>query len=50
MYLMRNRLIHGYDTVRLETVWEVAEKDIPGIIEGIEAALNAWPSDLPTET
>lgn len=46
MYLMRNRLIHGYDTVRLDTVWEVAQKDIPAIIQGIESALSSWPADL----
>ena len=28
---MRDRIIHGYDQVDLEIVWEVVKRDIPGI-------------------
>lgn len=29
MYAMRNRLTHGYDTVDLDVVWVVVERDLP---------------------
>ena len=29
MYAMRNRLTHGYDTVDLDVVWKVIERDMP---------------------
>jgi uncharacterized protein with HEPN domain len=29
---MRNRLIHGYDTVLLERVWQVASQDVPALL------------------
>jgi uncharacterized protein with HEPN domain len=32
---MRNRLIHGYSKVSLEVVWEVVEKELPGLIAKI---------------
>ena len=28
---MRNRLIHGYFTVRLDLVWQVATSDVPAL-------------------
>jgi uncharacterized protein with HEPN domain len=34
---MRNRLIHGYSKVSLEVVWEVVEKELPGLIAKIRA-------------
>lgn len=30
---MRNRLIHGYQTVDLETVWDVVDRDLPPLIQ-----------------
>ena len=33
---MRNRLIHDYPRVKLETVWETARKDIPALIALLE--------------
>jgi uncharacterized protein with HEPN domain len=29
---MRNRMIHGYDSIDLEIVWQVLHKDIPDLI------------------
>jgi len=29
---MRNRLIHGYDKIRWELVWEVATREVPGLL------------------
>ena len=33
MVSMRNRLIHGYDDIDLEVVWEAARTNIPKLIE-----------------
>jgi uncharacterized protein with HEPN domain len=46
MYLTRNRLIHGYTSLRLPTVWEVVEQEISGLRLKIEEALASWPEDL----
>jgi uncharacterized protein with HEPN domain len=39
---LRNRLIHGYDAVDLDVLWEIARHDLPPLIrelrEGIEKA------------
>ena len=31
---MRNHLIHGYDTVDLDEVWNTAARDIPALVRG----------------
>lgn len=33
---MRDRIIHGYDTVDLGIVWNVVTQDIPGIRPGLQ--------------
>ena len=33
---MRNRLVHGYFSVRLERVWETVTQDIPRLISQLE--------------
>ena len=33
---MRNRMIHGYDEIDMEIVWETVERDIPRLIPGLE--------------
>lgn len=33
---MRNRLIHAYNEVRLDIVWEVVQDDLPPLIETIK--------------
>ena len=33
---MRNMLIHEYDDVDLEILWDTLQRDIPGLIEWIE--------------
>lgn len=37
---MRDRIIHGYDTVDLQIVWDVVEKDIPQIRPQIQQILT----------
>jgi uncharacterized protein with HEPN domain len=34
---LRNRLIHGYDTVDFDIVWKVIVEDLPPLIELLEA-------------
>jgi len=36
---MRDRIIHGYDTVDLQIVWDVVKQDIPGIKPQIQQIL-----------
>jgi len=36
---MRDRIIHGYDTVDLQIVWDVVKKDIPQIRPRIQQIL-----------
>ncbi|MEP0945523.1 DUF86 domain-containing protein [Leptolyngbya subtilissima DQ-A4] len=33
---MRNRLVHGYDDINLDIVWEVVQSEIPPLIEELK--------------
>jgi len=37
---LRNRLIHGYDSVDLRIVWHVVTNDLPPLIEQLEDILD----------
>jgi uncharacterized protein with HEPN domain len=37
---MRNRLIHGYDTVDLDILWDTIEIDLPPLISELEKILK----------
>jgi uncharacterized protein with HEPN domain len=37
---MRDRIIHGYDNVDLEIVWDVVKRDIPQIKPKIKKILD----------
>jgi uncharacterized protein with HEPN domain len=39
---MRDKLIHHYDSVDLDEVWRVAERDIPYLAEQIVPLLPSW--------
>jgi len=41
---MRNILIHDYDDVDLDIVWNTAKQEIPALISQITAYLNARPT------
>jgi uncharacterized protein with HEPN domain len=41
---MRNRLIHGYDAVDLDILWQIVALDLPAL----SAALDAILAELPT--
>ncbi len=38
---MRNRLIHGYDFVDHDILWQTLQEDLPPLIQMLEAALRA---------
>ena len=38
---MRNRLIHGYDSVDLNVLWDTVELDLPPLITQLENILKA---------
>ena len=37
---MRNRLIHGYDTVNFDILWTIIQKDLPPLIKQLEAIVE----------
>ena len=37
---MRNMLIHGYDVVDLDVLWQTVEDDIPALIRTLESVLE----------
>jgi uncharacterized protein with HEPN domain len=37
---MRNRLIHGYDAVDLNLLWDTLVVDLPPLIEALERILG----------
>ena len=37
---MRNRLIHGYDTVNMDILWTIVQEDLPPLIEQLEAIVR----------
>ena len=37
---MRNRLIHGYDTVNMDILWTIIQEDLPPLIEQLEAIVR----------
>jgi uncharacterized protein with HEPN domain len=41
---LRNRLIHGYDAVDLDIVWQVLAQDLPALVVSLEQLLltEAW--------
>ena len=39
---MRDRIIHGYDTVDLQIVWDVVKQDIPKIKPQIQQILTDY--------
>ena len=37
---LRNRLVHGYDEVDFDILWEIITRDLPPLIEAIEKILG----------
>ena len=38
---LRNRLIHGYDSVDFDILWQIVDQDLPPLISSIEDVLSA---------
>jgi uncharacterized protein with HEPN domain len=36
---LRHRLIHGYDTVNMQILWQIIVSDLPPLVTALEAAL-----------
>ena len=41
---MRNRVIHRYDDIDMDIVWETVERDIPRLIKQLEGLVSEEPS------
>jgi uncharacterized protein with HEPN domain len=41
---LRNRLIHAYDRINYDIVWDILTVDIPVLIEQLERMLNEGPA------
>ncbi len=37
---LRNRLIHGYDSVDFDILWQIVTKDLPPLIKSLEKILG----------
>jgi len=37
---MRNKLIHGYDTVDLDILWDTVTNELPGLIRVVESIVG----------
>lgn len=37
---LRNRLVHGYDSVDVDILWDIVQQDIPPLIEQLEAIVQ----------
>ncbi len=37
---LRNRLIHGYDTIDLDILWQILTADLPPLITALEAIVS----------
>jgi len=40
---LRNRLIHGYDAVDLDVLWQIVADDLPPLIAQLQAILDVVP-------
>lgn len=39
---MRNRLIHGYDSIDFDILWQVVCQDLPPLISALESIIANW--------
>lgn len=46
----RNQLIHGYASVRPETVWNIAQTALPGLLLAVQALLDEQGKSGPPRT
>jgi len=41
---LRNRLIHGYDVVNFDILWQIIQTDLPALIAELQRILEAEPN------
>jgi uncharacterized protein with HEPN domain len=41
---LRNRLVHGYDQVDLDILWQILTHDLPPLVEELERIVTRWES------
>ncbi len=46
---LRNRLIHGYDAVNFEILWQIVTQDLPPLIDRLERITTTTRVELPEE-
>ncbi|MBI2757746.1 MAG: DUF86 domain-containing protein [Chloroflexi bacterium] len=37
----RNKVIHGYDSIRLDVIWDIVQNDLPSLIAELEKIVRA---------
>jgi len=42
---LRNRLIHGYDVVDFDVLWQIVTQDLPSLVATLEALIRAEKQD-----
>ena len=47
---MRNHLVHGYDRIDIDLVWDTAIQDVPRLITRLEVIVSSDPSSEGTES
>jgi len=47
---MRNRLVHGYDSIDLDVLWDTIEDDLPPLIDELERILDEDEKEHKNET
>lgn len=40
---LRHRLVHGYDAVDLDILWNIIEQDLPPLLMALEAIIREGP-------
>lgn len=40
---LRNRLIHGYDNVDFDILWQIVTQDLPGLVDDLEKIVPSTP-------
>jgi uncharacterized protein with HEPN domain len=46
---LRNRLIHGYDSIDLDIVWQIVTRDLPPLAVAVEKVISAQMKDSKSE-
>lgn len=47
---LRNRLVHGCDSVNFDTLWDILTNDIPPLVAALEQALSSDANERPLIT